>query len=314
MAAFAVVALAALADALVSLGASAARLYGGVAFAAAAPVALGEVVLNRYDLWPTALGLVALALLLRRRDAASFAVAGVGAAAKVFPALLVPVAAAWLARREGRPRALRLVGAAALAALAVALPFLALGPGGVRFTFSVQLGRGLQIESLGGSLLAAGERVGLLAVDVVSSSGSHNVAGGLARAVSLLLTAALLAVLAWIVVRVARGASPAPAFAASVVAFVALGKVLSPQFVVWLLPLAPLLPGRARAVAAAGLTLAAALLTNLWFPERYGGVVAVGPESWLVVARNAALLVLLALALDALRGSHASTPAATIRS
>ena len=51
-------------------------------------------------------------------------------------------------------------------------------------------------------------------------------------------------------------------------AFVALGKVLSPQFLIWLVPLVPLVRGR-RGLAAAAMLGAAMLLTQAWFPDRY---------------------------------------------
>jgi hypothetical protein len=142
MAACAVAALAALADALVSLGASTLRLYGGIATAALLPLALGTVVLNRYDLWPTALALVSVALLLRGRDGAGLVAAGVGTAAKVVPVVLVPPALVRLHRRGGRDAVRRGALVAAAGAGAVVLPFLVLGPGGVRFSAWVQLRRG----------------------------------------------------------------------------------------------------------------------------------------------------------------------------
>ena len=82
--------------------------------------------------------------------------------------------------------------------------------------------------------------------------------------------------------------------AAAVVAFVALSKVLSPQFLVWLLFLVPLVGG-ARSRVALWLLALACLLTALWFPARYWELVREFDPlaSWLVLARGATLLALL---------------------
>jgi hypothetical protein len=84
---------------------------------------------------------------------------------------------------------------------------------------------------------------------------------------------------------------------AAVLAFAALGRVLSPQFLIWTVPLAALaFAWRMHALAAA--VAGAIVLTQLEFPARYFDVVAREPLAvWLVAARNAALLVALGLAL-----------------
>jgi hypothetical protein len=83
--------------------------------------------------------------------------------------------------------------------------------------------------------------------------------------------------------------------AAAVVAFVALSKVLSPQFLVWLVLLVPLVGGRRRRRILA-LTAAACALTAVWFPARYWDLVREFDPlaSWLVLLRGVLLLALLA--------------------
>ena len=97
--------------------------------------------------------------------------------------------------------------------------------------------------------------------------------------------------------------------AAAVVAFVALGKVLSPQFLIWLIPLVPLVRGR-RGLAASGVLAAALVLTQLWFPYRYWDLALRfdEPASWLVLARD---LVLVALLLVLIEPSRSRAPPRT---
>jgi hypothetical protein len=110
-----------------------------------------------------------------------------------------------------------------------------------------------------------------------------------------------LAILLWAWVTFARGPASAwrlTLFAAIVVtAQVAVGRVLSPQFVIWLLPVVPLVVGR-RGLAATGLLAAVLLTTRVWFPGPYRDyvdmVVAGDARSTaLLVLRNGLLLGLL---------------------
>jgi len=96
------------------------------------------------------------------------------------------------------------------------------------------------------------------------------------------------------------------ACAAAAVAFVALGKVFSPQFLIWLVPLVPLVRGR-RGLWASGLLLVAMVLTQLWFPFRYWDyALQFDPTaSWLVLVRDLVMLALLfTLALPEREGAR----------
>lgn len=288
--------LAAMSVALRDLGASAERMAAALGFFALAPLALGSVILYRYDLWPTFLTVAGLAAVLARRERLGFAALGLGIAAKAFPAVVIPPALAYVWRTRGRREALLCLGAAAAVVAVVVVPFLALAPHGVWDSIVRQTTRPLQIESLGASLLLVAHHVGGLGLTLDSSRGSQNLVGSLPDVVGAASSAVL--VLALVAIWVAAARVPATPerlvrwSAASVAAFVALGKVLSPQFLIWLLPLVPLVRGR-RGLGASALLGLALLLTQVWFPIRYFDLVAFDElPSWVLLARDLVLVAL----------------------
>jgi hypothetical protein len=299
-----------LAVALAALGAGLRRLAAVLGFVAVAPLLLGSVVLSRFDLWPAALTAAALAGLLAGRLRLGHAALAAAVAVKLYPAVLGPLAVAYAWRREGRREGLRcaavLVGTTAL----VFLPFVIVSPGGVWDSLTRQASRPLQIESFGSSLLLAAHHAFGLDITMRSSHGSQNLEGALpdvlAAAQSVLQALVLVAI--WVVF--ARGPAERErlivASAAALVAFVALGKVLSPQFLIWLLPVVLLVRGR-KGLAASALLALALVLTQLWFPYRYWDLALGFDElaSWLVLARDLVLLGLLGLLLTALRNRDA---------
>jgi hypothetical protein len=256
-------------------------------YVALAPVLVGSLILSRFDLWPALLAAAALVVLARERDAVGWGLLGAAIAAKLWPVALVPLALAWSWRR-GRRVAI-LAGPAVLGA--IVLPFAILAPHGLWTSLRGQLSRPLQIESLPASLLATFGHP-----RVVSSHGSQNIAGhALAGTVE---TAALVAVLLGLWLAFARGAMEERRLvryaAACVCAVVVLDKVLSPQYLIWLVPLVPLVRGR-RGIAAVVLLTAALVLTQVWFPARYWAYATHFHLAGVVLARNLALLALLAV-------------------
>jgi glycosyl transferase family 87 len=292
-------ALAAMTVALRSLRAPADGTAAALGFFALSPLVLGSVILYRYDLWPAALTVAGLAAVLSRRERLGFVALGLGIAAKAFPALVLPPALVYVWRTRGRREALVCLGAAAAVAAVVVVPFLALAPHGVWESIVRQTTRPLQIESLGSAVLLAAHHAGGLGLTMESSRGSQNLAGSLPDAVGTVSSALLVAAVLAIWAAAARGpASPERLVryaAASLVAFVAFGKVLSPQFLIWLLPLVPLVRGR-RGLAASALLGLALLLTQVWFPIRYFDLVHFEAfPSWVLLARDLVLLALLAV-------------------
>jgi hypothetical protein len=262
------------------------------------PVLVGASLRTHFDLLPAALVAGALLLFARGRPVPAFAVLGVGTLAKLFPALLVPIAAAWLLGRGERRAALHGVLAFTVVVLAVSLPFL--GDGYVEQA-RFHLERPVQIESTPATVLfALGDSY--VTGDPVRPDRfrSNGLDGGPADGVALLFTLLLAGTLLGIVALARRGGGFERLFLcsfAAVVAFIALGKVLSPQFVIWLVPFAAVAAATGHRALAA-LCALAMVLTAIEFPTRYFDLVDRDTAVVLVVAaRNAVLLATLALTL-----------------
>jgi hypothetical protein len=149
-------------------------------------------------------------------------------------------------------------------------------------------------------VLIALHHVAGTSLHVVSSFGSQNLAGTGAHAAEIATTVAGVLALATVWVLYARRPADSERLvvhaAAAVAATLAFGKVFSPQFVIWLVPLVPLARGR-RGLAAAGLLVSALVLTQLWFPHHYWPLADdfAQRESWLLLGRDLAVAALAAL-------------------
>jgi len=263
-------------------------------FMAISPLLVGALIRTHFDLWPMALIVAGLAALLRDRHRLGWAALALAFAAKLFAGVLIPVAAVWTFRRAGRRALARSLAVWVAIVAAAFVPFAVVAPHGLKESVTGQLSRPLQIETLAASYLMTFEHP-----EIKSSHGSKNLPNrnGLAAATSAVLLALLLAL--WI--GFARGPIEPERLkryaAACVCAFVCFGKVLSPQFLIWLVPVVPLVRGK-RGVAAAALLAAALINTQVWFPGRYFKDYAWDAQlslAWLVFVRNLTLVALFAV-------------------
>jgi uncharacterized membrane protein len=290
--------IAAAASALRGVEAGAERMWLALLAIGVSPLILGSLFDTRFDLWPALLAVAALAAIVRERPVMSGLLLGLGFAAKLWPAVLLPIALAHLWRRRGRMSAFA-VGAAFVAVSAACfLPFAVLGPDGLRAMFTDQLDRPLQVESLGAAVLMAAQHLGMSPLATVSSHGAQGLSGrgaGLAADLSTAFEVTAVVVI-WVVFarrRNAGGEAVLLAAAATVAALVAFDRVLSPQYLIWLVPLIPLVRG-GRGFFAGGLLLLALGLTQTWFPFHYWPLALehAAPWSWYLLARDLALLAL----------------------
>ena len=239
---------------------------------------------------------------------------GLGFAAKLWPAVLLPIAIVHLWRRRGQASALASLAAFVLVAAACFVPFALLAPDGLHAMFSDQLGRPLQIESLGAAVLMAAQHLGMRPLSTITSHGAQALSGrGAGLAADLSTAAEIVSVLAvWIAFarrRYADGEATLLAGATAVAALVAFDKVLSPQYLIWLAPFVPLVRG-ARGVLAGGLLLFALGMTQTWFPWHYWSLANdhAAPWSWYLLARDLALVALAAVLVLALSRERDSAP------
>jgi hypothetical protein len=270
--------------------------------AALMPLLCGALLRTRFDLFPLALLLAGLALLCHDRPRAGLAVLGLGTMTKLFPLVAVPVALVWLVARGRRRDAWQGALACALTVAVIGLIAFAVSPGGTTDAVRYHLDRPVQLEStpamvlLGLDAVGAGETVSIWSH---RSNGLRHDASGVLAAVFAVALIGLVALLAARVGRTPRGLVVASL--AGALGFAVFGKVLSPQFVIWALPLGALAFAWGRYALAAAVALAA-VLTQIEFPAHYIDVVEREPLALgLVALRNVVLLVALVLAVRELQ-------------
>jgi hypothetical protein len=194
---------------------------------------------------------------------------------------------------------------AVIAVGACFVPFVVASPGGVYSSVQGQAVRPLQIESSAAVALLAAHQLVSAPIGIVFSHSSVNLGGASASVAAAATVIAELAALAliWITFgrqRELRDRDLMLSSAAAVLAFVTLGKVFSPQFLLWVVPLVALLSG-ALAFAAPAIVALAIVLTRLYFPGRWRGVIRQeATATWLLITRDLVLLALLTWLLAAL--------------
>lgn len=249
---------------------------------------LGPTVYARYDLMVTALAVAALLAGVRRPKVMG-ALAGLGALMKVWPLLVL------LGTPRG-PVTRRSWSAAGVAVVLPALLLTAAMPGALAFLLS-QRDRGTEIESLGALVFHVGRHLGWQG-QVLLNYGSVEFLGPYVPLVSGLALALSLAALGGLAVWRARArrftpATPCDAAFAAVLLFTTTSRVISPQYMVWLVGLAAvcLVHRSSRMVRPAVLVLAATGVTQLEFPMWFSHVVASDPLGIaLLVVRNGLLV------------------------
>jgi Glycosyltransferase family 87 len=266
------------------------RRTGAVVFVALSPILIGSLAETRFDVWPAVLCTAAVLALLAGRHRIGWSFLGLAFAAKLYAFVVVPLAVVMTLRRRGPRELARAAGCGALVVLALYMPFVVLAPHGLWESMWRQASRPLEIESLAATYLKT-----FAHPQVISAEGALAIAGHgtLAGAVTVVGIGVLIALWALFAGGLADDDSFLRYAAACVTAFIAFGKVISPQYLIWLVPLVPLVRGR-RGIAAVALLVASLVATDfVWYGATRFDDYAFGSHwAWLLLIRDLTLVAL----------------------
>ncbi|MCX4749559.1 glycosyltransferase 87 family protein [Kitasatospora sp. NBC_01287] len=273
---------------------------------------LGPTVYCRYDILVTAMAVTGLLVILRRPVLGGILL-GVGGLMKLWP--LLGLAGTPRGRRTRRS------WTSAVAAVAALSFLLAAGMNGAFQFLTFQADRGVEVESLGALPLHFAKMFGGWHGAVTMNYGSVEFLGPWVPVISKLAVGATLAGFAWLLywrLR-ARRWQPSTTYDAALAAlliFTVTSRVISPQYLVWLVGLAAVcltVRGTSQRPVAV-LVLVATVLTTLEFPMNFGQVVNSMPWGVTVLAsRNLTLLAATLLSCRRLwRSTQGPAPAAAV--
>jgi len=250
--------------------------------------------LQRYDLWPALICTVALCLFCSGRVAWAGVLFAIGVGVKIYPIVFLPPLFI-LAARQGKARpfcAGVVAGLLPMLLLSFVLPWW-------RFA-QFQGNRGLQCESLYASFIWFAKQLGVAPAQWCWVKAWYEVQGPVADLVlpwsRLMFAGTVIFSMGWVtwVAACSTGASLgrlARLLLIPLLAFVAFNQVLSPQYLIWILPLAALTLLEGRVSPAILLTLAT-MPTQIIFPSFHDDYArGLNPlETLVLVLRNVALV------------------------
>ena len=255
----------------------------------------------RYDLLPALLTLLSVLFLVTSRSAIAGICLGLGIAAKLYPIIFIPIFCFYyLVSRQWRSLGKFLLFTISSIVI-IFLPFWFAG-GQILSFLNYHQSRGVHIESSFGGLLLLLDMLGLTQIEVVVNFGAFHLKSPLAdvtlqlQSLLLVLGSILITIRCYLSFReeytstgVIQSATPVFYCVLMLLTFIALSKVFSAQYMVWLLPFIGFVQPQMY-----GLILAIYVLTTIIYPFYYWLLLAISPIGVLVLnLRNVLVFVLL---------------------
>jgi len=274
-------------------------------------IAIGPIIIFRFDLIPAVLTLAAIFAFSDRKYWLAWALLAVAVMTKIYPVVIAPVFLLYhLSRKQYRAVGWG-VASFGITLAVIAAAGLILSPSGFWNSFTLQAHRGLHVESVYASFVLVGESLGLTTVDIrttgptpLSVDAVSSQATILAQIAPLFIVAILLFIY-WRFYRRQQTDTPASggrteisgvlnySFLA-VLGFMLTSSVFSPQFLLWLCPLIPLVIGQRWRHTTWIIFIAASIITYYIYPLHYNEFIRGSTSlAWMLFSRNILLLGLL---------------------
>jgi uncharacterized membrane protein len=280
----------------------------------AAILAIGPIIEKQYDLFPAVITLLAVFYFWLNHHKTAWVLIALGTMIKLYPVLLAPIFLIFYYRNHQYARIRSAIFAFAVPCLIILLPFFILSPSSLMSLVNYHSQRGIQLESAYGAILLVAQKLGWLSTRLDYNFGSYNFSGSAAQfldKISLyLLAAGIILTIAFIYFQVRAGKSQfsriGSYFLLVILIVLVTSKVLSPQYLIWLIPALPLVFGTWRFYIWL-LFFAIGGLTYYIFPLHYLELTNFStPEVIVLVIRDVLLLVMGILLLINLRRRKAS--------
>jgi len=208
---------------------------------------LFEFVVDRYDIFPVVLTLIAVYFFITKKYVWAFVFLSLGMMTKLYPAILFPIFLIPLLIDRDWKNILTGIGAFILVALAVAGAILLIDSNIISYFLTYHQDRPLQLESVAASFIYVFKMLGLTDAWIDNSSGSDNLMGPLPDAVASMLTALMLVLIILVyplfmyLYNKAKDVDTKNLFLGIAIIFVIMlfivvGKVYSSQYLLWIIP------------------------------------------------------------------------------
>ena len=230
----------------------------------------------RYDLFPAVLSIMALFFLLNKQPGFSGFCIGIGVATKIYPLVFIPVIIFYLWIKKEKQSLTKFIFGG-ITSISLLIPFFIIAPKWIPQFLTYHQQRGLQLESLLAGLILIGHLVSQTPIKVVSNFSAFHLVSPQAEALLGWIPYLLISIFTIVFVfcflhfrQVSKTDRDIPArnlnayLLMTILAFILINKVFSPQYIAWILPFIPLV--RFRYVS---LMVVIMMLTVMIFPMGY---------------------------------------------
>ncbi len=210
--------------------------------------------MQRFDVGATFLTILAIWLFYKHQPLWSGVALGLGFTAKLYPGILLPLVLLYFLYVKNDWRSIwRYLTGFSLACVVVLVPFILTGSEGLKVFLSYHIDRGIELETIYATIIVFGSYLGLTHALSMTDHGGLGLASDwvkpLATASTILTFAGLLVIYYFIWRTLSRNGGRVRldwfvnVVSLTILWFILANKVLSPQYLVWLLPFVPMWRG-----------------------------------------------------------------------